>query len=1046
MAQPDKPIKARAAIKSCNFFICGLPSSVLNPCNILILIYITASGSQATHKITLKLQNALALVYLKQTGTPISGGQMETAQRYLIAIICLLCITQTTHALDPPKTPILRIETGRHTSLIRRIDTDRTGRWLVTASEDKTVRVWELPSGRLAQTIRPPIAEGLEGQLRSVAISPDGNLVATGGWTQIGSTKGTTLYLFSRNDGQLLGRSEGLYDVITHLSFSPDGKMLAASQSKHGIKLFEVRAETNSPLRLVAQDTEYGNESYGAHFSPDGNWLATTSYDGFIRTYDIAAFKSRQIGAISPISRTKASGGNRPSSIKFSPDGKLLAVGFSDVTRVSILSSRDLSLLYTPTVADVTRGDLNTVAWSIDGSYLYAAGRWQVKEQDIWRTPIRRWQDSGRGAISDIKTSTTNTILGLAPLPDGSLIFGSGEPVIGQIGPDGNQRLRIDSLSADNRGIRWNFTVSQDGTFVRFSYALMDQAPAAFSATNRSLIINPGPLPLFYPDVTSMAIKNWNNSLGPTLNNHRLNLNDNEMSRVIAIAPDKRSFVLGSDYWLRRFDSAGNEVWKVLAPAGTCAANVAPNGSVAIAAFGDGTIRWYRYSDGKELVAFFPHADKKRWILWTPEGFFDHSPGGEELIGFHLNRTKDEAADFIPASQLYKDFYRPDLVTASLEGKDISEYAKAVNIKKLLIASNMPPKVRIASKVSATDKPEAEINAEICDTGGGIGDITLYLNNMLIEMESGERSLKAIPKQQKEKCYSFNRTLTLDNGDNSIAIMVYNRENSIESERPSVTIRHSSAYTGKPNLHILTIAIDNYRDGDLHLKYSKADAQAVADTIQSKGRDLFGSITRHTFSDAEVTKERLEGAFVAIGKTIRRSDMFILFVAGHGITYSKDGSFYFLPVNFRYSQDEDIPKQGVSMNDLKRYLANIQASKSLLLLDTCNSGSFAEAIASRGILEKTAINKLTRAVGRHTIVASSRSQVALEGFQGHGAFSWVLLDGIQGKAATTKGVVTVNSLVSYVETTLPELTYKKWGYEQIPQKSLIGEDFTIVVK
>ncbi|MDK9719431.1 MAG: caspase family protein, partial [Trichlorobacter sp.] len=743
-----------------------------------------------------------------------------------------------------------------------------------------------------------------------------------------------------------------------------------------------------------------------------------------------------------------APGGNYLSTVKFSPDGTRLAVGFSNVPRVNVLSIPDLAVLYSPSTDDLAQnqGSLNSVTWSANGNYLYAAGMRQIKEQDIWRTPIRRWNDAGRGMHVDLKTSTTNTITALAPLSDGSLAFGSTQPALGLLEPDGNERFFLVPLLADYRAIKWRFTVSQDGTFVRFSYDSDDKFPAAFAGSNRSLIITPGPLPLFHPDVTSLKIKNWHNALGPTFNNLSLNLKSDETSRVIAIAPDKRSFSLGSDWWLRRFDSAGNEVWKLPAPAPTYALNVAPNGNVVVAGFGDGTIRWYRYSDGKELAAFFPHADKKRWVLWTPEGFFDHSPGGEELIGFHLNRTKNEAAEFIPAAQLYKDFYRPDLVTASLEGKDISSYAKAVDIKKLLIASNMPPKARIANKVSATDKPEAEINAEICDTGGGIGDITLYLNNMPVELESSGRSLKAISKKQKETCYSFNRTLTLDNGDNTIAIMAYNRENSIESERPSVTIRHTSAYTSKPNLHILTIAIDNYRDGDLHLKYSKADAKAVADTIQNKGKELFGSITRHTFSDAEVTKERLEAAFSAIGKTIRRSDMFILFIAGHGITYSKDGSFYFLPVNFRYSQDEDIPKQGVSMNDLKRYLANIQASKSLLLLDTCNSGSFAEAIATRGILEKTAINKLTRAVGRHTIVASSRSQVALEGFQGHGAFSWVLLDGIQGKAATTKGVVTVNSLVSYVETTLPELTYKKWGYEQIPQKSLIGEDFTIVVK
>jgi len=37
----------------------------------------------------------------------------------------------------------------------------------------------------------------------------------------------------------------------------------------------------------------------------------------------------------------------------------------------------------------------------------------------------------------------------------------------------------------------------------------------------------------------------------------------------------------------------------------------------------------------------------------------------------------------------------------------------------------------------------------------------------------------------------------------------------------------------------------------------------------------------------------------------------------------------------------------------------------------------------------------------------------------------------------------VNSLVSYRENTLPELTFKKWDYEQIPQKNLMGEDFQI---
>ena len=76
--------------------------------------------------------------------------------------------------------------------------------------------------------------------------------------------------------------------------------------------------------------------------------------------------------------------------------------------------------------------------------------------------------------------------------------------------------------------------------------------------------------------------------------------------------------------------------------------SIAANGRMAVAAFGDGTIRWYRLRDGMELLAFFPHRDQKRWVLWTPSGYYDASPGADELIGWHVNRGRDHAADFFP--------------------------------------------------------------------------------------------------------------------------------------------------------------------------------------------------------------------------------------------------------------------------------------------------------------------------------------------------------------------------------------------------------------
>jgi WD40 repeat protein len=55
----------------------------------------------------------------------------------------------TTHANEPSTEPILRIETGMHTAVIKRIGVDAAERFLLTASDDKTLRLWDLHTGDL---------------------------------------------------------------------------------------------------------------------------------------------------------------------------------------------------------------------------------------------------------------------------------------------------------------------------------------------------------------------------------------------------------------------------------------------------------------------------------------------------------------------------------------------------------------------------------------------------------------------------------------------------------------------------------------------------------------------------------------------------------------------------------------------------------------------------------------------------------------------------------------------------------------------------------
>ena len=62
-----------------------------------------------------------------------------------------------------------------------------------------------------------------------------------------------------------------------------------------------------------------------------------------------------------------------------------------------------------------------------------------------------------------------------------------------------------------------------------------------------------------------------------------------------------------------------------------------------LAAVGDGTIRWFRASDGKPLLSLFVQTMDNRWILWTPKGYYAASAGGENLIGWNVNRGETVA-------------------------------------------------------------------------------------------------------------------------------------------------------------------------------------------------------------------------------------------------------------------------------------------------------------------------------------------------------------------------------------------------------------------
>ena len=139
--------------------------------------------------------------------------------------------------------------------------------------------------------------------------------------------------MFDCDSGALVRRIEQLPDIVPHLVFSPDCRRLAAVFGSGGVRVYARERDWAE----IARDTDYGDQSYGAAFAPDGR-LATTSVDGKVRLYN-----SNLVGNIRPAVAIRAPGGPYPAGIAFSPHGSRLAVGYLDNTAVALLDGGTLA-------------------------------------------------------------------------------------------------------------------------------------------------------------------------------------------------------------------------------------------------------------------------------------------------------------------------------------------------------------------------------------------------------------------------------------------------------------------------------------------------------------------------------------------------------------------------------------------------------------------------------------------------------------------------------------------------------------------------------
>lgn len=470
-----------------------------------------------------------------------------------------------------------------------------------------------------------------------------------------------------------------------------------------------------------------------------------------------------------------------------------------------------------------------------------------------------------------------------------------------------------------------------------------------------------------------------------------------------------------------------------------------PDEKYVIAGGFDISLVMWNIETGKEIGRIYGFSDGE-FISISPEGYFDASLNGAKYLSVKIGNNTYSMENF------YENYFRPNMLLGRLKGETVSE--KMASFEKGIMT---PPEtilqflsaddkfISVSDKINNAKIDNGYMTVKVCanDTGGGIKGVRLYVNGKTIGEDL--RGLKLTKKENYD--YEQEFRIALSDGENNIKAVSFS-DDLTESKPVYSTMTYTSPLKTKPSMFILAVGINEYKNKKYNLNYCVPDVKGFVETLKPKSQNLFENVNISLLLDAEATKSNFIQNIENIKLNIKPEDVFVFFYAGHGIALpnseGRNEFFYILNEVTQMTDYEKCNNLGIAGSEFKKILAEIKSQKQVLFVDACNSGAFADEFAIRGAAEEDALAKLSRATGSVIIAATTKDQFAQEVKElGHGVFTYVLLDGLNGKASNDKGQLTAGSIKLFIDDNIPDATLKYKQEEQYPTTFMFGQDFPI---
>ncbi len=562
-----------------------------------------------------------------------------------------LALLNTVHNVAAPNT------LGGHGNSVNGVSFSPDGKMLASASDDKTVKLWDTSTGKEIKTLKKHT-----NWVWGVSFSPDGKMLAT-------ASADRTVKLWDTETKKEIKTLTGHTREVHRVSFSPDGKILASASADNRVILWNT--STGKEIKTL---TGHTSEVWGIGFSPDGKMLASASADTTVKLWDTST------GTV--IKTLKHEAWVR--GVSFSPDGKMLASASDDEDETVKLWDTS-----TGTVIKTLTGHEDRVlgvSFSPDGKILASAS---VDQK------VKLWDTSTKKEIKTL-TGHTKEVWGVSFSPDSKMLA---------------------SASVDNTVKLWDTSTGKEEIKIRTGHRGA-VSEVSFSPDGKMLASASGDKTVKLWDTdTGKVIKTltghkdavWAVSFAPSPRS----ANSSDGKILASASNDKTVKLWDTDTGkvIKKLTGHEEGVWGV---------SFSPDGKMLASASADRTVKLWDTDTGTVIKTLTEHKDVVNGVSFSPDGKMLASASDDNTVKLWDTETKKEIKTLTGhTSEVHGVSFSPDgkiLASASADNKvKLWDTETKKEIKTLTGHTNTVWGVSFAPSARSVNSPDGKMLASASD-------------------------------------------------------------------------------------------------------------------------------------------------------------------------------------------------------------------------------------------------------------------------------------------------------------------------------------------